>query len=144
MRFRNFHLKFLKNISISSIWSFWFITWKNAQCVKIVRVWSFSGPYFPAFRVNAEIYNWIQQVCLIYSFAMLPFDPRENIRKPLIFWCFEGDQKKTLGRNGLRMYEQKLHIQFECGKVRTRKTPITGSFHTQWLPWCYNKNWENF
>ena len=29
---------------------------------------------------------------------MFPFDPPENIRKPLVFWCFQGDQKGTLGR----------------------------------------------
>ena len=33
---------------------------------------------------------------------MFPFDPPENIRKPLVFWCFQGDQKGTLGRKGLR------------------------------------------
>ena len=33
---------------------------------------------------------------------MFPFDPLENIRKPLVFWCFQGDQKGTLGRKGLR------------------------------------------
>ena len=32
---------------------------------------------------------------------MFPFDPPETIRKPLVFWCFEGDQKGTLGRKGL-------------------------------------------
>ena len=34
---------------------------------------------------------------------MFPFDPPENIRKPLLFWCFQGDQKWTLRRNGLRL-----------------------------------------
>ena len=32
---------------------------------------------------------------------MFPFDPPENIRKPKVFWCFQGDQKGTLGRKGL-------------------------------------------
>ena len=32
---------------------------------------------------------------------MFPFDPPENIRKPLVFGCFQGDQKGTLGRKGL-------------------------------------------
>ena len=31
---------------------------------------------------------------------MFPFDPPENIRKPNVF-CFQGDQKGTLGTNGL-------------------------------------------
>ena len=29
---------------------------------------------------------------------MFSFDPPENIKKPKVFWCFQGDQKKTLGR----------------------------------------------
>ena len=33
---------------------------------------------------------------------MFPFDPNENIRKPLVF-CFQGDQKGTLGRKGLTL-----------------------------------------
>ena len=32
---------------------------------------------------------------------MFPFDPPENIRKPKVFGCFQGDQKGTLGRKGL-------------------------------------------
>ena len=26
-------------------------------CVKSIRIWSFSGPYFPAFGLNTEIYS---------------------------------------------------------------------------------------
>ena len=33
---------------------------------------------------------------------MFPFDPSENIRKPLVF-CLQGDQKGTLGRKGLNL-----------------------------------------
>ena len=33
---------------------------------------------------------------------MFPFDSLENIRKPSVFSCFQGDQKETLGRNRLR------------------------------------------
>ena len=33
---------------------------------------------------------------------MFPFDPPEIIRKPKVFRCFQGDQKGTLGRKGLR------------------------------------------
>ena len=32
---------------------------------------------------------------------MLLFDPPENIRKHLVFWYFQGDQKEKLERNGL-------------------------------------------
>ena len=34
---------------------------------------------------------------------MFPFDLSENIRKPLVFLCFQGDQKETLGRKGLKV-----------------------------------------
>ena len=53
----------------------------NKHCVKSVRIWSFSGPYFLAFRLNTERY-------------------RVSVR-----------------------------IQFECGKIWTRKTPKTDTFH---------------
>ena len=33
---------------------------------------------------------------------MFLFDPPENIRKHLVFWCFQGDQEGTLERKGLR------------------------------------------
>ena len=36
---------------------------------------------------------------------MFPFDPPENIRKPKVFSCFQGDQKGTLGRKGLNTSE---------------------------------------
>ena len=29
-------------------------------------------------------------------FQMFPFDPPENIRKPCVFWCFQGDQQETV------------------------------------------------
>ena len=38
---------------------------------------------------------------LTLYFPMFPFDPPENIRKPKVFWCFQGDQKGTLGSKGL-------------------------------------------
>ena len=34
-------------------------------------------------------------------FLMFPFDPLENISKALVF-CFQGDQKGTLERKGLK------------------------------------------
>ena len=32
---------------------------------------------------------------------MFPFHPSENIGKPKVFWCFQGDRKEILGREGL-------------------------------------------
>ena len=54
---------------------------QNTHCVKIVHIWSFSGPYFPVLGLNSEIYS------------------------------------------------VSLRIQSECAKIRTRKTPNTGTFH---------------
>ena len=34
---------------------------------------------------------------------MFPIDPPENNKKPLVFSCFQGDQKGILGRNGLKL-----------------------------------------
>ena len=36
---------------------------------------------------------------------MFPFDPPKDIKKPKVFWCFQGDQKGTLVRKGLRSSE---------------------------------------
>ena len=35
-------------------------------------------------------------------FPMFPFDPPENIRKPKIFCCFQGDQKGKLVKRELK------------------------------------------
>ena len=34
---------------------------------------------------------------------MFPIDPPDNIKKSLVFLCFQGDQKGILGRNGLKL-----------------------------------------
>ena len=59
--------------------------------VKSVRIWSFSGPYFPAFQLNTE--RW----------------------------------------------RVSLPIESECGKIWTRETPNTDTFHAVLLelqPWA--------
>ena len=53
----------------------------KVDCLKRIRIWSYSGPYFPAFGLNTERYG------------------------------------------------VSLRIQSECGKIRTRITPNTGSFY---------------
>ena len=55
------------------------------HCVKSVRIWSFSGPYLPAFGLNTEF--------------------------------------------GLSLDKVSHRIQSECGKIRTKKTPNTDTFH---------------
>ena len=34
---------------------------------------------------------------------MFPIDPPDNIKKSLVFLCFQDDQKGILGRNGLKL-----------------------------------------
>ena len=50
---------------------------------------------------TANISKYVENVTLTLFFPMFPFDPPENIRKPLVFGCFQGDQKGTLERKGL-------------------------------------------
>ena len=45
--------------------------------------------------------KWKNPYLLTLFFPMFPFDPPENIRKPKVFWCFQGYQKGTLRRKGL-------------------------------------------
>ena len=47
---------------------------------------------------------------LTLFFPTFPFDPPENIRKPLVLWCVQGDQKGILGGKELNKYSlKKLH-----------------------------------
>ena len=68
-------------------------SYKAYHCVKSVRIWSFPGPYLPAFGLNRE------------------------------------------------RYEVSFCIQSKCGKIRTRKTPKTDTFHA--LYWSLLKSFLN-
>ena len=52
---------------------------------------------------NAFI-DWIEtlQNELTLFLPMFPFDPPENIIKSKVLWCFQRDEKETLGSKGLR------------------------------------------
>ena len=58
--------------------------------------------YHNIINIKSKINNIWKTSSLTLSFPVFPFDPPENIRKPLVFWCFQGDQKETLGKNGLK------------------------------------------
>ena len=73
--------------------------------VKVITVVCFTG--FNNGKVKAIIPS------LNLFFPMFPFDPPENIRKPKVFSCFQGDQMGTLGRKGLK----DKHKQFGDTKV---------------------------
>ena len=66
-------------------------------------------------RYNLLMHNWfkmVQRICsdlgdggkLTHLFPMFPFDLPENIRKHLVFWCFQGDQRGTLRTKGINFY----------------------------------------
>ena len=58
---------------------------------------------------------------------MFPFDPPEVIRKPKDFLRFQGDQKGTLGRNGL-MFTGVLATPLELITLQKMKFSITDFF----------------
>ena len=47
--------------------------------------------------------NLVMITYLTLFLPVFPFDPPENIRKPLVFGCFEGNQKGVLGRKVLKI-----------------------------------------
>ena len=66
-----------------------------------------SRHFFPSVLIEAPFsqkyatltvrcHSQIQNSFLTLFFPMFPFDPHEKF-----FWCFQGDQRGTLGRNGL-------------------------------------------
>ena len=56
-----------------------------------------------------NIYSSIMDIYLnleiLVKGFIAPFllNPTENIRKPKVYWCFQGDQKRTLQRKGLQI-----------------------------------------
>ena len=65
------------------------------HCIRcFLRVEAFSTNQ-KEWMINFGLFRWF---ILTLFFPVLPFDPPENIRKPLVFWCFQVDQKGTLGR----------------------------------------------
>ena len=56
------------------------------------------GMIFPPRRCYKIFSNLMLLPRLTLFFSMFPFDSPENIRKPLVFWCFQGNQKRTLRR----------------------------------------------
>ena len=87
--------------------------------------------------------KWQNPYLLTLFFPMFPFDPPENIRKPKVFWCFQGYQKGTLRRKGL-MWDPKdwafpdddseRHIFFKASKRSGFKfyLEIENVFKSKW------------
>ena len=47
-------------------------------------------------------------------FPKFPFDPPETIRKPLVFWYLQADQKGTLGKKGLYILDSNCITSWEA------------------------------
>ena len=54
---------------------------------------------------------------------MFPFDPPENIRKPKVFRCFQGDQKGTLGSKGLNFRSSGSKLESVTCTFAKNRTP---------------------
>ena len=72
---------------------------------------------------------------------MFPFDPPENIRKPKVFWCFQGDQKGTLGSKGLKLIGKHLSLTYCSIKewrtnLKVVKNLLLHSMVNRWCRHC--------
>ena len=68
--------------------------------------------YYGHFLRKCPKYASVCHVLLNPSFPF--FDPPENIRKLLVLWCFQGDQKGALGKQRLRS-ESTLKMEILSG-----------------------------
>ena len=90
----------------------------NFSYVKIIR---FFHPLYLLKIIGDILKNVQKQVRLftwgymIYSFHAtdLFWYPPENIRKPLVFWCFQGYQKRSVAWNGLMTMKMRLRIKID-------------------------------
>ena len=53
---------YLLSIYLTHLLNYLFTKYRHIHCVKSVRSRSFSGPYFPAFGLNSEIYPYSVRV----------------------------------------------------------------------------------
>ena len=59
-----------------------------------------------------------------------PFDPPENIRKPKVFWCFQGDQKEILGIKRVKLRPNEV-----ASALLTLISYVTPFLCTWWSGW---------
>ena len=78
---------------------------------------------------------------LTHFVLKVPCDPLENIRKPLVFWCFQGYQRGAFGRNGLILLDL-LETSHKCtGKEFDL---VFNPFRPEALLWSPWKHQETF
>ena len=101
------------------------MTWSNTHCVKSIHIQSFSGPNFSVFGLRCTI-KWN------FPLRISPI----NVTKFAVSCGFDHIYWRT------ERCEVSLGIQSEYGKIQTRKTPDTNTFHavTTKLVWqCFGK-----
>ena len=68
-------------------------SWKKSQVLKKVFLKKNSSSLFVEVKSSKR---WAEILWTLF-FPMFPLDAPKNIRKPKVFWCFQGDQKGALG-----------------------------------------------
>ena len=81
---------------------------KHKYCVKSVRVWSYSGPYFPAFGLNTERYGVSP-----YSVRMRENTDQNNSEYGH-FLHSEKSQKKSNLKGNLKIKRNRITIFIYC------------------------------
>ena len=108
------------------------------HCVKSVRIRSFSVPYFPALRLNMEIYSkssYSVQKRGKTKHYLHNINQKENskIIPSLQYFSgpssFSGPYFRSFGLN-TEILSVNLYIHSKCGKKRTRKIPNTDTIYT--------------
>ena len=119
------------------------------HCVKSVRIRSFSFPYFPALRLNMEIYSkssYSVQKRGKTKHYLHNINQKENskiIPQPIVFSgpsSFSGPYFRSFGLN-TEILSVNLYILSKCGKKRTRKIPNTDTIYTTLIRAFFSSIW---
>ena len=116
-----------------------------------LNIFHISGCYLNYFWCHQQLflknanYN-LQWISLTLFFSMSSFDPPENIKKPLVFWCFQGDQKGTLGKKGLKViYSNVISWFIRCilSDLHSKKFSLYSKEFSAILEKLFSKTWRN-
>ena len=71
----------------------------------VTQMWELRFQSDPYTFVISQLLSLLgkQKGTLTLFFPIFPFDPPENIRKPKVIWCYQGNQRETLERKGLKL-----------------------------------------
>ena len=68
-------------------------------CNILLYIWLSNGVHYVTWHSYTQ--SSFCAHCLTHFMPLFSFDTLENIRKPKVFWCFQGVSKETSGMNGL-------------------------------------------